>query len=204
MGLTPRELAEIDGKPMALAWIGAAEAALGRPTDALTEAALATNFAFGRLDASEHASHLVWIRSAYGEIRRVLDRSHVFFADVSERDAMALFRPAPGADIPPAYAIGGDRVYFTPRFAPFDPVTKRGYGPKCRAAMVIHESVHIFDGRSGEPEIHLTEWDPRFNDMTPEQQLHNASAYASFAAQTFHRVLEWSRDVRYGAGRPSE
>lgn len=204
MGLTPRELAEIDGKPMALAWIAAADAALARPTDRLTQAALATNFAFGRLAASEYASHLVWIRAAYGEIRRVLDRSHVLFADVSERDAIALFRPGPGADIPPAYAIGGDRVYFTPRFAPVDPVTKRGYGPKCRAAMVIHESVHVFDGRSGEPEIHVSEWDPRFDEMTLEQQLHNASAYASFAAQTFHRVLDWSRDVRYGAGRPSE
>jgi hypothetical protein len=200
VAMNPRELAEIDAKPIALDWVASAQAALDSPDAPLTQSALATNFAFARLDRSEHESHRVWIAAAYVQIRSVLDRSHVLFAGVSEKEARALF----GSGIPPAYAIGGDRVYFTPEFKRWDPVTKRGYGPKCRAAMLIHESVHIFDGRSGEPEIHLSEWDPRFDHMTPEQQLHNASAYASFAAQVHHRALSWTREERYGAGRPAE
>lgn len=185
---------------MALGWVASARAALDAPDAPLTRAALDVNFAFVRLDATEHAAHRVWIAAAYVQIQRVLERSHVLFADVSDGEAHRLF----GDAVPPAYAIGGDRVYFTREFRPWDPVARRGYGPKCRAAMLIHESVHVFDGRSGEPEIHLSEWDPRFDRMTPEQQLHNASAYASFAAQVHHHALSWTREERYGAGRPAE
>jgi hypothetical protein len=198
--MNPLELAEIDGKPIALAWVASARAALEAPESALTHAALRTNFAFAELPAAEHEAHRVWIAAAYVEIESVLERSHVLFAGVSDDEVRERF----GAGVPPAFAIGGDRLYFTSAFKRWDPVTKRGYGPKARAAMLIHESVHIFDGRSGEPDIHVPEWDPRFDAMTPEQQIHNASAYASFAAQVHHRALSWTREERYGVGRPAE
>ncbi len=81
----------------------------------------------------------------------------------------------------------------------------RGFGPRCLTAMVIHECVHVFDARSGEPEIHVSEWDePRFSAIAPALQVHNPSAYASFAAQVHHGELEWPREARFGAGRPRE
>lgn len=106
-----------------------------------------------------------------------------------------------GADsVPPAFAIFEAHVYFTPHFRPHD--QSGGFGPLCRAAMVVHESVHVFDRRSGEPEIHIAEWDERFETRSPEQQQHNPSAFASFAAQVHERRLEWPRSARVGAGNP--
>jgi len=197
--MTPRELAEHEGKPIALAWIASAEAALLVPGDALTLASLAANFAWPRLAPDEQRRFVEGIAATYGLVRSVLERSAARFADVSERGARALF--VGDGDIPPAYAIYGDRVYFTPRFARYDPAAKRGFGPKCRAAMVLHESVHLCDPRSGEASLHISEWDePRFSGLAPEEAVHNPSAYASFAAQVHHRQLEWPVEARFGAG----
>jgi hypothetical protein len=71
--------------------------------------------------------------------------------------------------------------------------------------MVIHECVHVFDERSGEAEIHISEWDePRFSANPPELQMHNPSAYASFAAQVHHARHAWPVEARFGAGRPAD
>jgi hypothetical protein len=147
-----------------------------------------------------------WVRSARAALARGPDdaltgaaRSDTLFVVADPEDWQPFFGDAP----PPAYVYGG-LVYFTPEFRPFDPATQRGFGPLCRAAMVVHESVHVFDSRSGEPEIHVSEWDePRFSAVAPELQRHNPSAYASFAAQVHHRKMEWPRDVRFGAGQPA-
>lgn len=196
---SPRRLAEREGKPIALRWIDAASAALKtRPEDALTRAALATAF---KVDAPDPA-FVARVLESLERSRAVLERSASFFHDVSARKAERLFRTK---DIPPAYAIGGRGVYFTPRFERHDPRTGRGFGPMCRAAMVLHESVHVFDPRSGEPDVHVSEWDePRFSAQTPEQSLHNPSAYACFAAQIHEERLDWPRDARFGAGRPRD
>lgn len=192
----PLAWAQSEGKSTALAWLASAEAALAQPDAPLTRSALEVNFAWKQLDRSFTDMRLRQIRASFGAIRAVMLESATRFAEVSEAEAMQIFQPGPGADIPPAYAIFADRVYFTPRFG--------GFGPKCRTAMLLHEAVHVFDRRSGEPAIHLSEWDPRFDDLGPEQQLHNASAYASFAAQVHHGALAWPREVRFGAGRADE
>lgn len=191
-----RDLAEIDSKPLALAWIASAERALARPDDPLTASALRVNFAFDRLAPAEHEATRKHIAASYGEIRAALGRSGRVFRDVTEVEARRACRVAPGRGVPPAYSIFGGHVYFAPNFADF--------GPKCRAAMLIHECVHLFDGRSGEPQIHVSEFAPEFDAIPPDEQVHNASAYASFAAQVHHRALEWPREARYGAGRPRE
>ena len=90
-------------------------------------------------------------------------------------------------------------MWFTSTF------TLEHFGPKCLAAMVVHESVHVFDARSGEPAIHVSEWDePTFSEIPPELQIHNPSAYASYTAQIHHGAFEWPRDSRFGAGRPKD
>lgn len=84
-------------------------------------------------------------------------------------------------------------------------------GPNCQAAIIVHESTHVVDGLSGDPKSHISEWatvDPpilnKFHNtghdqQTPEEALHNASAYASFAAHVAR-----GRDERFGDGRQTE
>ncbi|HEU4410130.1 MAG TPA: hypothetical protein VFS43_33050 [Polyangiaceae bacterium] len=197
--MTPRRLAEREGKPIALRWVDAAASALReRPGGELARAALAT--AFKVRDPAP--AFVARVLETLARSRAILLESDRWFYDASEREARELFV---GEGIPPAYAIGGQGVFFTPRFEPHDPASGRGFGPRCRAAMVLHETVHVFDERSGEDAIHVSEWDePRFSAQTPEESLHNPSAYACLAAQIAEGRLEWPRDERYGAGRPAD
>ncbi len=193
--MSPRELAE-DETPLALAWIASARGALaGTASDALLRSALETNFAWREVrNPTEHLRHIERTLSA---IVKVLELSRHYFADVSLERAREVFS---SIDIPPAYTLFEDRVYFTPEFKPWDPATMTGFGRLCRTAMVVHEAVHIFDRRSGEREIHVSEWDERYASRTAEQQLHNPSAYASLTAQIHERRLHWPLEARYGAG----
>jgi hypothetical protein len=197
MVLSPKELAETESKPIAVAWVAAARAALANPMGELTIAALHTNFSWASLAEVGREAHLRHVATSFTSIAAVLLESSRRFKDVSLKQAASIFGEG---GVPPAYATFGDHVYFTPHFRPHD--SNGGFGPLCRAAMVVHESVHVFDRRSGEPEIHISEWDARFDTRTSEQQLHNPSAYASFAAQVHERRLEWPRTVRFGAGNP--
>jgi len=85
-------------------------------------------------------------------------------------------------------------------------------GPNCQAAIVVHESEHTVDALSGDnATTHISEWetvDPpilakfgltRYDRQTPEQAIHNPSAYASFAAHVSH-----GKDERFGDGRRTE
>jgi hypothetical protein len=202
--MSPRELAERESKPIALAWIDAAMTALRDEIDGeLTVAALRANFRLSLRVAD--APFVLFVYGTFARARDVLLRSAETFRDVSEDGARALFAPPLHRDIPPAYAMYGGAVYFTPRFEPFAPDTQRGFGPRCRAAMVLHESVHVIDPRSGEEAIHVSEWDePRFSAQTREQAVRNPSAYASFAAQVHARRVDWPREARYGAGRRAD
>jgi hypothetical protein len=92
-------------------------------------------------------------------------------------------------------------------------------GPNCQAAIVVHESTHVVDGASGAIPAHIPEWastDPPISGkvspaagapftktgydlQTPENAIHNAAAYASFAAHVAR-----GRDERFGDGRLTE
>jgi hypothetical protein len=92
-------------------------------------------------------------------------------------------------------------------------------GPNCQAAIVVHEATHVVDGASGDDAAHIPEWatndppisgkisppaDAKFSKtgydlQTPEQAMHNAAAYASFAAHVAR-----SKDERFGDGRQTE
>ncbi|MFO0547347.1 MAG: hypothetical protein U0271_03105 [Polyangiaceae bacterium] len=206
--MTPKELAESEGVPIALRWVAASLALLqnhltalakDEPGDELAWNALETNFSLSR-EQPLASVYIVLVIARFVQARGVLEHSNRYFHDIGEPDARAIF----GDDIPPAYAQG-DGVYFTPRFEPYDAVTGRGFGPCCRAAMVLHESIHIIAPRSGEPAIHISEWDePAFSGQSFEESLHNPSAYASFGAQAESRALEWPRSARFGAGRPAD
>jgi hypothetical protein len=191
--MTPRDLAEHEGKPIVLGWIEASMRAIGEALEEeepspLVRSALLTSFRA----ADRATAYVVYTRLA--AIKAILDASERWFHGADDAEAGRWFaRDA----IPPAYAIFEQGVWFTTRFPAF--------GPMCRAAMILHESVHVFDRRSGEPEIHVSEWDePRFSQQSKEQALHNPSAYASLAAQIATGSLDWPASARLGAGRPND
>lgn len=173
-------------RPIAMRWVKSARDSLDR-TSPLVKSALETNFAWNRVHETDRDATLTFILSHLASIDAVLN------------DAERLFRRPKQAEIDaPAYVHEGI-VWFTDTFS------LQHFGPKCLAAMVVHESVHIFDPRSGEPMIHISEWDePTFSALAPHLQIHNPSAYASYAAQIHHGALEWPRDARFGAGRPKD
>ena len=212
--MTPKELAETEGKPIALAWIDAALPALQdylawlvggdapRARDLVTSA-LEINFSLSPSAGATRIPFVWWIVGTFTRAREVIVESERWFSSVTLEEARALFPADTG--IPPAYAMFERGVFFTPAFAPYDETTRTGFGPRCRAAMVVHESVHVIDRRSGEPEIHVSEWmEPAFSAQTAEQSLHNPSSYASFCAQVHEGALAWPHSARYGAGRQAD
>jgi hypothetical protein len=114
----------------------------------------------------------------------------------------------------PAYVLKtGGNVQVSPAF------NSPARGPNCQAAILVHESVHVVDGASGDNAAHIPEWatnDPPISGtvvagpgatfsktgydlQTPEQAMHNASAYASFAVHVAR-----GKDERFGDGRRKE
>ncbi len=183
--------------PIAARWVASARASLERD-DALRRAALEANFAWSRVPDSEREELRAFVAAHFASIDEVLRARERMFRRAPDRDVRRWF----GASPPPAYAHGG-HVFFTDAFHLHDGTV--GFGRMCLAAMVVHECVHVFDARSGEPEIHVSEWDePKFSAIPPREQIHNPSAYASYAAQVHHGELEWPREARFGAGRPAD
>jgi hypothetical protein len=204
--MSPKDLAERESKAIALAWLDAAvDALVERSDEVLTRAALATNFALTSRSWALRLPFVAIALATYRRSRAILEASETFFHGVTDDEARVVFPSPTHADIPPAYAIFGRGIYFTPRFEPYVASSGRGFGPLCRAAMVLHESVHVVDRLSGHPAVHVSEWDePRFSAQHVLESIHNPSAYASFAAQIHEARIDWPRDVRYGAGRRAD
>jgi hypothetical protein len=62
---------------------------------------------------------------------------------------------------------------------------------------VIHESVHVFDGISGQPNVHISEFLPAYDAQSADLSIHNPSSYAGFAAH-IHKGSDPS--PRFGLG----
>jgi len=95
------------------------------------------------------------------------------------------------------YGGMGGSINFNPdAFTDYNTVTGKGFGPKARGAMVLHEGIHIVDTLSGPPN-HIYEHEAGYATQGADQAIHNASSYASFAQH-----VTYGRDTRYG-GDPS-
>ncbi len=95
--------------------------------------------------------------------------------------------------------LGSGKVNFTPAFR--ERAGTRGFGPNCRAAMVLHEPVHIADHPAASSGAnHEHENSPKYATQPAMNQLHNAHSYASFAQQVFFD----GRDTRFGIGKPEQ
>jgi hypothetical protein len=99
-------------------------------------------------------------------------------------------------DFPPAYASPDAFVRFTSKFRPWDPARRVGQGPLTAAMILIHECIHFVDKDAPD---YAYEWQPNYDNLSPDQAVHNPSSYASFAAE-IRRGIDKPRP---GAGNPS-
>lgn len=76
----------------------------------------------------------------------------------------------------------GGPITFGPGFTNVNSHFGGRIGPNSRAAILIHEGVHVFDSQSGRNDTHISEFDPAYNTQTANRSLNNPSSFAGFAA----------------------
>lgn len=133
-----------------------------------------------------------FISNQYKKAIEVLANSRTLFIDDTVSQEAANGTPA---HVP----FGTGRVNFTPAFQERTS-TGDGFGPKCRAAMVLHEPIHITDHpHSSTIPTHVHENDPQYARQTAALQIHNAHSYACFAQHCYY-----GSDTRFGVGKPDQ
>jgi hypothetical protein len=209
-------------KAQALDWVGKARLELsdyssfiaGTTTtyanQALMEAALQTHFRIDpAMPSAQKAPLLTEIATSFRNIQNTLNNSPTIFRYRTDAETVA-DRGDP--NIPPAYTQTTTGTINFTRLYP-------AKGPLGRAAMVLHESIHVFDNQSGAPNAHIPEWyvtdaeatrlglpaqpnipahPRRYDEMPTSDKLHNPSSFAAFAQH-----IRYNSDTRYGAGRPN-
>lgn len=126
----------------------------------------------------------------YRKTLAILQNSAAFFVDDTTSAEAAKGTPA---HVP----FGSGKVNFTPAFR--ERVGGVGFGPNCRAAMVLHEPVHIADHPAASLLVnHVHENDAAYGGRPAMSQVHNPHSYACFAQQLFFRGV----DTRFGIGKP--
>lgn len=119
------------------------------------------------------AADIAFIRQNYQKVQQVFLNSAFSFRNgplVSDADAA----PARGDFVQ-------QKIFFGTEFKDFDTPDAKAIGPKSRSAILVHEAIHLADSRSGEPDIHISEFDPAYDLMTADNAIHNPSSYATFA-----------------------
>ena len=108
--------------------------------------------------------------------------------------------PVNGPTTPAEAPIGGP-ITFGPAFTNvrnnFGSPVGEPIGPHSRAAILMHEGVHVFDGQSGARNAHISEFDPAYDRQSADLSLHNPSSFAGFAA---HIVNNGDPSPRFGLG----
>ncbi len=175
-------------------WANFALAALGGQLVGNTAAALETHFHLSKGKLPK-AVYLQIIRTNYTRVISIFGKAAQVFR--SRTDAQAVSdRGVDDDGTPfPAYTFFQGSVNFTTSFKPFDGTD--GFGPMCRAAMVLHEPVHFVDQLANRANDFYEHGLP-YPNITPEQAVHNPSSYVCFAEQ-----VTFGSDVRFGAGKPA-
>jgi hypothetical protein len=154
--------------------------------------ALETHFHFSTVIASR-LSAIDFITLVYQKTVNVLAQSQTFFVDDTTSQEALNGTPA---HVP----FGKGKVNFTPAFRTRDNATGDGFGPKCRAAMVLHEPVHVVDHpQASFAANHVHENSPSYASQPAAMQLHNAHSYACFGQHCF-----FGADTRFGIGKPEQ
>lgn len=152
--------------------------------------------------------HLRTIKRNFEGAERTLLAANTHFVSVSRRRASIDLGSTQGA---PAYVPQRRHICFTPFFHAFNAAprpgldwTGHGEGPKCRAAMVIHEAIHLVDAAA---QFDIYEHGPQYATMPVSTAIHCASSYPSFGAQVDPSDVEFNMAPHgplYGAGRISD
>jgi len=161
--------------------------------DPLTTHALSTHFklnAPGVTATTGRAMTLAdidLIINRYRAINNVLSNSVATFTSGTPENGVKTAAEAP---------FGGP-IRFGPAFADFDNDLGKRIGPNSRVAVILHEATHVVDDISGQPLIHISEFQPAYATQPTDLALHNPSAYASFAGE-----IDRGRDPkpRFGLG----
>jgi peptidoglycan hydrolase-like protein with peptidoglycan-binding domain len=154
--------------------------------------ALETHFHFSTVKGSK-LSAVDFIVSVYLKEVGVLAASQQFFVDDTTSQEALNGTPA---HVP--FAKG--KVNFTPAFRERNDATGEGFGPKCRAAMVLHEPVHIVDHPQASFVVnHVHENSAQYATQPAANQIHNAHSYACFGQHCF-----FGSDTRFGIGKPGQ
>jgi hypothetical protein len=161
------------------------------PDVAITFVALETHFHISTATITQIA-YLDQVLEIYNKSLTILNRSNTFFIDDTTSAEATKGTPA---HVP----FGSGKVNFTPAFKERSGTT--GFGPNCRAAMVLHEPVHIADHPAASNGAnHINETSAKYATQPAMNQLHNAHSYASFAQQAFFNGI----DTRFGIGKPDQ
>ncbi len=158
---------------------------------AVTLEALETHFHISTLSTSR-IPFIDKILEIYVKSLGILVGNTAFFIDDTTSAESANGTPA---HVP----LASGKVNFTPAFRERSGTT--GFGPGCRAAMVLHEPVHIADHPAASNGAnHINENAAAYARQPALNQLHNAHSYASFAQQVFFN----GNDTRFGIGKPEQ
>jgi hypothetical protein len=136
------------------------------------------------------AADLTTIINTFTRLAGVLNASAASFEDGI---------PVNGIRTPAESNTGSRIVRFGPSFCDFDGPAGNRIGPHSRAAILIHEGTHSVDitGRSGDDDVHISEFEPAYDVQTADRSLLNPSSYAGFAA---HIANNGDPNPRFGLG----
>jgi hypothetical protein len=161
------------------------------PAVGVTFVALETHFHLSTATISRVA-YLDQVLDTYRKSLAILKDADTFFIDDATSAEAAKGTPA---HVP----FGSGKVNFTPAFKERSGTT--GFGPNCRAAMVLHEPVHVADHPAASLVVnHVHETAPNYATQPAMNQLHNAHSYACFAQQVFFNGI----DTRFGISKPEQ
>ena len=101
---------------------------------------------------------------------------------------------------PASGSFDKQKIFFAPIYKDFDSPDGAAIGPRTRAAILVHEAVHLTDNLSGDnATTHISEFDARYDTQSADNALHNPSSYATFA---WHVTRGFDRP-RFGLSGPA-
>jgi hypothetical protein len=90
--------------------------------------------------------------------------------------------PAAKPGAPASARIDLQKIFFAPIYKDTDSADGAAIGPRSRAAILVHEAVHLVDNLSGnDATTHISEFSPAYDTQSADNALHNPSSYATFA-----------------------
>lgn len=160
----------------------------------LTVAALRTHFRFTIAPATIGVTRQITGRDVDNMLLRYNELLGLFAASA------ARFRtgvPVNGINTAAEAPLNGP-ITFGPGFTNVNSHFGDLIGPNSRAAVLIHEAVHVFDSQSGiDNDTHISEFDPAYNIQPADRALHNPSSFAGVAA---HIHNNGDPSPRFGLG----